>query len=79
MALAFNRDRCDHLALCLQLILFHCTKIVPKFQDHSVEVSVHDKKKVDDVIKKVDDVMSVTDRTRCRCYETFFLCCLQRG
>jgi hypothetical protein len=22
-ALAFNRDRCGHLALCLQLILFH--------------------------------------------------------
>ncbi len=23
--LAFNRDRCCHLALCLWLILFHCT------------------------------------------------------
>ncbi len=23
-ALAFNRDRCCHLVLCLQLILFHC-------------------------------------------------------
>ncbi len=25
-ALAFNRDRCCHLALCLQSILFHCYK-----------------------------------------------------
>jgi hypothetical protein len=25
-ALAFNRDRCCHLALCLQLILFPCEK-----------------------------------------------------
>ncbi len=24
-ALAFNRDRCCHLAFCLQLILFHCS------------------------------------------------------
>ncbi len=24
-ALAFNRNRCCHLALCLRLILFHCT------------------------------------------------------
>ena len=23
-ALAFNRDRCCHLVLCLRLILFHC-------------------------------------------------------
>ncbi len=26
-ALAFNWDRCCHLALCLQLILFHCFSI----------------------------------------------------
>jgi hypothetical protein len=26
-ALAFNRDRCCHLALCLQLILFYCFSI----------------------------------------------------
>ncbi len=27
-ALAFNRDRCCHLALCLWLILFHCVKML---------------------------------------------------
>jgi len=27
-ALAFNRDRCGHLALCLQLILFHGTHLL---------------------------------------------------
>jgi hypothetical protein len=26
-ALAFNQDRCFHLAFCLQLILFHCFSI----------------------------------------------------
>ena len=26
-ALAFNQDRCCHLALCLRLILFHCLNI----------------------------------------------------
>ncbi len=26
-ALAFNRDRCCHLAICLWLILFHCTEL----------------------------------------------------
>jgi hypothetical protein len=29
-ALAFNRDRCYHLVLCLQLILFHCKMIFKK-------------------------------------------------
>ena len=26
-ALAFNQDMCCHLALCLQLILFHCSYV----------------------------------------------------
>jgi hypothetical protein len=25
--LALNQDRCCHLAICLQLIIFHCTKL----------------------------------------------------
>jgi len=31
-ALAFNWDRCCHLALCLQLILFHCYVTLPHKQ-----------------------------------------------
>jgi len=27
-ALAFNRDRCCHVVLCLRLIPFHCTVIL---------------------------------------------------
>ncbi len=30
-ALAFSLDRCYHLAFCLQLILFHCSKVIPVF------------------------------------------------
>jgi hypothetical protein len=33
-ALAFNWDTCCHLAVCLQLLPFHCTKLFSGGTDH---------------------------------------------